>query len=63
MRLTIQKLTERLQTYPANASVVMRYGDGDEEPIILVDIKAEGNLVTLLCSDGQEDEKEKEKSY
>ncbi|MEH2456386.1 hypothetical protein [Nostoc sp.] len=63
MTLTIQKLTEKLQTYPANASVVMRYGDGDEERLILEDIKAEGDLVILICSDGQEDEEENEKSY
>ncbi|MEH2320837.1 hypothetical protein [Nostoc sp.] len=58
MQLTVKQLIDKLQAYPANASIVMRYADGDKEPIILADIKAEGNLVLLLCSDGQEEEKE-----
>ncbi|MBN4004766.1 hypothetical protein [Nostoc sp. LPT] len=59
MKITVQKLIEKLQSFPVDSPIVIR-DIVDDFPLLIFDLKLEDNIVKLVVGDDNSEEMEKD---
>ncbi|MEH2279233.1 MAG: hypothetical protein V7K40_31720 [Nostoc sp.] len=59
MKITVQKLIEKLQSFPVDSPIVIR-DIVDDFPLVLFDLKFESNIVKIVVGDDNSEEMDKD---
>ena len=59
MKITVQKLIEKLQSFPVDSPIVIR-DIVDDFPLLIFDLRFENNIVKLVVGDDNSEEIEKD---
>ncbi|MEH2098049.1 hypothetical protein [Nostoc sp.] len=62
MKITVQKLIEKLQSFPSDSPIVIQ-DVVDDFPLLLFDLRLENNIVKLVVGDDNSEEMEEKDIY